>query len=531
MKPISLVINNARIWTGDPRRKWAQAVAVAGDRIAAVSTDDELAPLACQADRRIDARGQMLVPGFIDCHVHILEGGRRLHQLSLREVRSHQEFIQRLRDYAARLPEGAWITGGDWDHERWGGELPRKEWIDPVTPRHPVWINRLDGHMGLANSLALKLAGVSRHTPEVPGGTIVRDEAGEPTGLVKDNAMALLSRAVPAPRPDELDRALQAAMQHLAALGVTSAHHMGTWADLEVFRRARAAGRLTTRIYAAVPLSDHERLREEIREKGRGDEWLRIGGLKGFVDGSLGSRTAAFLEPFADEPNNRGLLVNPPEQLESWIAGADQAGLHVMVHAIGDRGNRLLLDIYERVARRHGRRDRRFRIEHAQHVAAQDVPRFARLGVIASMQPYHAIDDGRWAERAIGSRRLPDCYRFRTLLQAGAVLAFGSDWYVAPASPLEGIYAVVTRRTLDGAHPEGWVPAERISVEEALVAYTRSAAFASFEEDLKGSIAPGKLADFVLLDQDLTRIAPERIPSVQVKLTVVAGRIVHGDQP
>jgi predicted amidohydrolase YtcJ len=385
--------------------------------------------------------------------------------------------------------------------------------------------------MGLANSLALKLAGISRDTAEVPGGAIVRDESGEPVGLLKDNAMALLSRVIPPPGPDELDKALQAAMRHLAALGVTSVHHMGSWSDLEVFRRARAAGHLTTRIYAAVPLSDYERLHEEVRQKGRGDEWLRIGGLKGFADGSLGSRTAAFLEPFADEPNKRGLLIHPPEQLEGWIAGADRAGLHVMVHAIGDRGNRLLLDIYERVARRHGKRDRRFRIEHAQHVAAEDVRRFSRLGVIASMQPYHAIDDGRWAERAVGARRLRDCYRFRSLLDSRAVLAFGSDWYVAPASPLEGIYAAVTRRTLDGAHPEGWVPEEKITLEESLLAYTRSAAFAAFEEDLKGSIAPGKLADFVMLDPDLTRIAPEEIPSARVKLTVTGGRVVHREEP
>ncbi len=527
MKPITLAITNARIWTGDPRRKWAQAVAIGGDRIVAVSTDEELAPLAQQARERIDARGRLLVPGFTDSHLHLLEGGRRLSQVSLRDAVSREEFVARIRDYARRLPEGAWITGGDWDHERWGGELPRKDWIDPVTPRHPVWINRLDGHMGLANSLALKLAGISRATREVPGGTIVRDEAGEPTGLLKDNAISLIRRVMPEPGPEELDQALETAMRHLAALGVTSVHHMGTWSDLEVFRRARAAGRLTLRIYAAVPLSDHERLDEEVRLKGRGDEWLRIGGLKGFADGSLGSRTAAFLEAFVDEPANRGLLVNTPEQLESWIAGADRAGLHVMVHAIGDRANRLLLDIYERVARRHGRRDRRFRIEHAQHLAAQDVPRFARLGVIASMQPYHAIDDGRWAERAVGAHRLRDCYRFRSLLASGAVLAFGSDWYVAPASPLEGIYAAVTRRTLDGAHPQGWVPEEKITLEEALVAYTRSSAFASFEEDLKGSLTPGKLADLVMLEEDLTAIAPEQIPGVKVRLTVVGGKIVH----
>lgn len=523
---ITLAVVNAVVWTGETGRKRAEALAVAGDRIAAVGSHDELHLLIQSAQRRIDARGGLVVPGFIDSHLHLVEGGLRLRQVELRSAASREEFVARLREFAARTKPGSWILGGEWDHERWGGRLPERSWIDPVTPEHPVWVTRLDGHMGLANSLALKLAGISRATPDVEGGTIVRDASGEPTGLLKDNAMALIRRAIPEPGRDELEQALEAAMRRLAACGITSVHHMGSWRDLELLRRARRAGRLKTRIYAAVPLGDWERLAEELRRSGHGDEWLRIGALKGFADGSLGSRTAAFLRPYADNPRDSGLLVNSPERLWEWISGADRAGLHVMVHAIGDRANRLMLDLYERLERAHGRRDRRLRIEHAQHLSPAEVPRFAKLGVIASVQPYHVIDDGRWAERAVGRERLRDCYPFRRLLDSGAVLAFGSDWSVAPPSPLEGIYAAVTRQTLDGAHPEGWVPEEKITVDEALVAYTRSGAFASFEEPLKGSLTPGKLADFVILERDLRQIPPEEIRDVGMRLTVVGGEIV-----
>jgi predicted amidohydrolase YtcJ len=302
---------------------------------------------------------------------------------------------------------------------------------------------------------------------------------------------------------------------------------MGSWDDLAVFERAHHAGRLRTRIYAAVPLGTWARLRDTVAARGRGDAWLRIGGLKGFVDGSLGSHTAAMLEPFTDAPGDRGLLVTPPESLYAWTRDADAAGLQVIVHAIGDRAIRTQLDIFERVAREHGPRDRRFRIEHAQHIAPADLPRFAQLGVVASMQPYHAIDDGRWADRVIGAERAKGTYAFRSLLDARATLAFGSDWFVAPPTPLEGIYAAVTRRTLDDRHPGGWVPEQRISVEDALRAYTAGGSFASFAESERGTLERGRLADFVLIDRDITRVPPETIRDARVLLTVVGGRIVH----
>jgi predicted amidohydrolase YtcJ len=522
----TLAVVNAQIWTGDSRRPWAEALAVAGDRIFAVGSGAEVRKLTRPFTRVIDARGMMVVPGFIDSHVHFLTGGFGLASVQLRDARTPAEFIARIEAYAGTLPTGAWITEGNWDHERWGGELPRRDWIDSVTPNNPVWINRLDGHMSLANSLALRAAGVTRETADVAGGTIVRHPDGEPTGVLKDNATTLVTRVVPDPSAEQQDRALDAAMRFVAEQGVTSVHNMGSWEDLAVFERAQGAGRLRTRIYAAVPLATWERLRDRVAATGRGDGWLRIGALKGFVDGSLGSHTAAMLEPFSDAPGDTGLLVNAPDDLYRWVSGADRAGLHVMVHAIGDRANRLQLDVFERVGRDNGPRDRRFRIEHAQHLHPSDVPRFGQLRVIPSMQPYHAIDDGRWADKVIGGRRARGTYAFRSLLDAGAPLAFGSDWFVAPPTPLEGIYAAVTRRTLDDRHPTGWVPEQKITVEEALRAYTRGAAFGEYAEGEKGTLARGMLADFVLIDRDLTRIPPETIREARVMLTVVGGQTV-----
>jgi predicted amidohydrolase YtcJ len=528
--PVTLAVVNAKVWTGDARRPWADALAVRGDRIAAVASSAEVRKLAAAAGagaRLVDAHGQLVVPGFIDAHVHFIDGGFGLASVQLRDARTPQEFVARIKAFARTVPPGTWIMGGDWDHEAWGGTLPERSWIDSVTPNNPVWVNRLDGHMSLANSLALRAGGVTRATEDVEGGTIVRDASGEPTGVLKDNAMSLVGDSVPPPSPEQTDRALDAAMAYVAAQGVTTVHNMGSWADLAAFERAHRVGRLKTRIYAAVPLATWERLRDTVAARGRGDAWLRIGALKGFVDGSLGSHTAAMLAPFTDAPRDTGLFVNTPADLYAWTSGADKAGLHVMVHAIGDRAIRTQLDIYERVERENGPRDRRFRIEHAQHLAPADIPRFAALGVIASMQPYHAIDDGRWADKVIGPERSRTTYAFRSLLDARARLAFGSDWSVAPATPLEGIYAAVTRRTLDGRNPGGWVPAQKITVEEALRAYTAGGAYASFEEREKGTLERGKLADFVVVDRDITRVPPETIRDAKVSMTVVGGRVVY----
>ncbi|HEY3392102.1 MAG TPA: amidohydrolase [Lacipirellulaceae bacterium] len=524
-QPATLIVRG-RIWTANRDQPWAEAIAARGERIAAVGSRDEIDRLIGDDTEIIDAGDGLVVPGLIDSHIHLVDGGLQLTRVQLRDAASREEFARRIGEFAKKLKAGEWITGGEWDHTLWGGELPSRDWIDAVTPDTPVWINRLDGHMALANTAAMRAARVGDDVADVSGGEIVRDVAGRPTGVFKDNAMSLIDRAVPEVSLDQQAGATLAAMDYLAERGVTAVHHMGTWQHVDVFRAARSRGQFKTRIYACVPLNTWDRLAKEVQERGRGDEWLAIGGLKGFVDGSLGSHTAALLEPFTDAPSDRGLLVNTVEDLEHWTREADRAGLQVAVHAIGDRANRLQLDVFERVAKTNGPRDRRFRIEHAQHLAPLDVPRFAQLGVIASMQPYHAIDDGRWAEKLIGPERAKGTYAFRSLLDAGVRLAFGSDWFVAPPTPLEGIYAAVTRRTLDDRNPNGWVPRQKITVEEALRAYTTGSAYAEYMEAEKGVLARGMLADMVLIDRDLTTIPPETIRDAKVTLTMVGGRIV-----
>jgi len=526
--PVTLAVVNARIWTGNPQRPWAEAIAVRGDRIAAVGSSAEIQKMVPKDAQLINAHGQMLVPGFNDSHVHIISAGRGLSSVKLRDASTPAEFTARIKAYAKTIPKGAWITDGDWDHTLWGGELPTRQWIDSVTPDNPVWVSRLDGHMSLANGLALAAAHVTKATKEVDGGVIERDAKGEPTGLLKDNAQGLVDDSMPDPPDAVADRDFDAAMHFLAERGVTSAQNMGgSWYDNAVFERAHKAGRMITRIYSVVPLATWERLRDTVAARGHGDEWVRIGGLKGFVDGSLGSHTAAMLQPFSDAPKDSGLLVTSPESLYARTSGADKAGLNVMVHAIGDRAIRIQLDNYERVEREDGPKDRRFRIEHAQHIAPSDMPRFAKLGVIASMQPYHEMDDGRWAEPIIGHERSKTTYAFKSILESGAHLAFGSDWSVAPPTPIEGIYGAVTRETLDGKHPGGWIPEQKISVEDALRAYTSGAAYASFEEKIKGTLERDKLADFVLIDKDLTAIPPEEIRNARIMMTIVGGRIVY----
>lgn len=515
---------NAVIWTGDESNPSAQAMAIAGDSLLVVGSNAEIEKYKGPDTEVIDLNGAFVTPGFIDCHVHFLTGGFNLSGVQLRDAKTKEEFIHRIKAFAETIPTGTWILGGDWDHENWGGELPTRQWIDEVTPDHPVWITRLDGHMSLANTAALKAAGVERSVKDIAGGTIVRDATGNLTGIFKDNATNIIDKHMPEPSPEQVDKALQAAMKYVASFGVTSVHHMAGYMD--ALERARTNNNMITRIYAMYPVSQWQTLNEKIEREGRGDKWLKIGGLKGFVDGSLGSHTAAFFEPFTDAPGDTGLWVNTPDQLYEWISAADKVGLQLMIHAIGDQAINSLLNIYERVEQENGSKDRRFRIEHAQHITPQDIPRFASLNVIPSMQPYHAIDDGRWAEKVIGPERIKTTYAFKSLFDAGATVAFGSDWFVAPPTPLEGIYAAVTRRTIDDQYPDGWVPEQKITVEQALIAYTRNAAYASFDESLKGTLAPGKLADFVVLEKDLRIVKPEDIRSVSVMQTWVGGKPV-----
>ncbi|SKB74723.1 amidohydrolase [Daejeonella lutea] len=524
---VTMGVINAHIWTGDPDQPWAEAMAVQGEEILQVGTTAEIKKLFGDSTKVIDAGGKMITPGFNDAHIHFIDGGFGLSSVQLRDATTKDEFIRRISNFAKTIPAGNWIIAGDWDHTLWVGELPKASWIDSATLNHPVFVQRLDGHMGLANTAAMKISNISASTKDVDGGTITREPNGMPAGIFKDNAMALIYKNITEPSDDLKDRALNAAMDYVAEKGVTSIQNMGTWGDLEVFKRAHQNKTLKTRVYAAVPLSTWKQLAEEVDKNGRGDNYLKIGGLKGFVDGSLGSHTAAFQKAFSDTPADSGFMVTTTEKLYSSISSADKAGLQLLIHSIGDKAIRELLDIFERVEKENGKKDRRFRIEHFQHIAPVDFPRIAKLNLVASVQPYHAIDDGRWAENYIGPERIKTTYAFKSLLDNKAVLAFGSDWFVAPPAPLEGIYAAVTRRTIDDKTPEGWVPEQKITVEQALKAYTSGAAYASFDEDKKGTLKKGKLADFVILDDDITKISPEKIRDVKVITTVVGGKITY----
>ncbi len=523
-----LVIRQAHIWTGDEAQPWASALAIQGGRIVAIGDDTVVTDLIGPHTELIESPAGLVLPGFIDSHVHMMASGAELSSVQLRDAQTPDEFSRRIGEFASNMQSGEWMLGGTWDHQNWGGELPQRDWVDELTAENPILVMRLDGHMALANSAALTLAGVDKYTVDVEGGEIIRDEQGNPTGLLKDNAMNLVSRVIPAASEAQQDQALEQAMDYLAERGVTSVHDMAySWDSLATYRRAHAKAGLRTRIYANVPLADWRQLAEDVAINGRGDEWLRIGGLKGFMDGSLGSHTAAFFEPFTDTPTDRGFFVTAPEDVERRAIAADAQGLQLVIHAIGDRANAALLDIFDKTVRANGPRDRRSRIEHAQHLRPQEIARIAETAIIPSMQPYHAIDDGRWADAVIGPERAQFTYAFRSLMEAGIPVAFGSDWSVAPASPVLGIYAATTRQTLDGAHPEGWVPEQKITVEQALIAYTRNGAYASFEEDSKGSLTVGKLADVVILDRDITDMPLEQIRDVLVTRTIVGGKTIY----
>jgi predicted amidohydrolase YtcJ len=528
----TLILTNGKIWTGNAAQPLAEAVACLDGRIVAVGTAADVRRWAGPHTRTVDLGGKLAVPGFNDAHVHFYEGGADLAGVQLRDAKSETEFRDRIRAFAATLPKGRWILGGNWDHENWTpARLPTRQLIDEAAGDHPVFINRLDGHMSLANSLALKLAGVTRATPDPPGGTIVRDANGEPAGVLKDAAQSAVERVIPAPTDAEIAAAVRAAMRYANENGVTSVQDMSAAPEfLRVYQRLLQQGELTVRISGHQPLADWKRLAAPGVVAGFGGSMLHIGGLKGFADGSLGSTTALFYEPYLDAPTTSGLPSSemiPETKMQQHIADADRAGLQIAIHAIGDKANHLILNFFEEAIAKNGPRDRRFRIEHAQHLRAVDIPRFAKLGVTASMQPYHAIDDGRWAEKRIGPERAKGTYAFRSLLDSGAVLAFGSDWFVAPMVPLMGIYGAATRRTLDGKHPGGWVPEQKITVAEALRAYTWGSAHASFEEKIKGTIEAGKLADIVVLSRDILTIDPAAIDTVRVEMTVFDGRVVY----
>jgi predicted amidohydrolase YtcJ len=529
-----LIITNAKVWTVDKANPTAQAVAILADRIVAVGSNADIEVLRGAATEVIDAGGKLLLPGFNDAHVHFVSGGRSLDAVQLNDATSLEVFKQRVLERARITAKGEWIESGDWDETKWTpAKLPTKDAIDSFTPDTPVFLSRYDGHMALANSVALRLAGITAKTPDPPGGVIVRDAQGNPTGALKDAAEDLVLKVIPPLSHDQRLRGMRRALAYAASLGVTSVQDMNdendSFADIRAYGELLQNGELTTRVYVAPAVSDWDEQAKVGIRHAFGSSYLRMGALKGFADGSLGSGTGYFFSPYSDEPGNSGLLgkqMQPLSQMRDWMTQADAAGLQICTHAIGDRAISTVLDLYADVVKANGGADRRFRIEHAQHMAEKDFARFAQLGVIASVQPYQAIDDGRWAEARIGHDRASRTYAFRTFLNHGVHLAFGTDWDVAPLNPIWTVYAAVTRATLDGKNPNGWFPEQKLTVAEAVEAYTMGSAYAEFQERVKGSITPGKLADLVLLSDDIFSIDPAKIRDVKVLKTIVGGKVV-----
>ena len=532
----NLIITNAKVWTVDKQHPAAEAVAVVADRIVAVGSSAEIDRWRGPQTKILDAAGKLLLPGFNDAHVHFVDGGAQLDQVQLSDATSEQEFVNRIAAQVKKTGKGEWILGGDWDETRWSpAELPTHSSIDSVSPDTPVFINRHDGHMALANSLAMKLAGVTAKTPDIPGGVIVRDADGNPTGIFKDAAMQYIRKVIPAMTREQRLRAIKRAMDYAASVGVTSVQHMNPpYEDVAAYSELAERGELTTRIYAAPMETGWEDFAKIGLRHAWGSSYLRLGAIKGYADGSLGSRTAYMFEGFTNDPKNHGILsdeMHPVEAMRDRLTKADAAGLQICTHAIGDQAISIVLDMYDHITKTNGERDRRLRVEHAQHMAAKDFDRFAKLKVIASVQPYQAIDDGRWAEPFLGHDRASRTYAFRTFLDHGVRLAFGTDWDVVPLDPILTVYAAVTRSTLDGKHPDGWFPEQKLTVAEAVDAYTMGSAYAEFQEKEKGSITPGKLADMVILSDDIFKIRPELIRNVKVETTIVGGKVIYGGPP
>jgi predicted amidohydrolase YtcJ len=524
-----LVIRNAKIFTGWDVRPWAEAIAAKEGKIAAVGTDDEIAVWIGPQTRVVDAEKRLVIPGLIDAHTHFCAGGRSLIELSFRGVRSVEKIREMVAAKIKELPPGTAVFGGEYDHSLFpGGRWPTKADLDPVSPDNPVVIERVDGHSVWVNNLALAQSGIGKTTPNPFGGEILKDpETGEPTGILTEAATGLLKvkRPVVKSTPEE---DIRRALEHAAKLGLTGVHTSATLSEFAIFRKLRDQGSLTLRMYAWLPIDGLDGYIARNIRRGQGDDLLRVGFLKIFIDGTLGSGTALLFAPFSDEPEKSGLPQYPEETFDALIAKAHQNGYQTGTHAIGDKGVHWVLDAVEKAERAFGMKDLRHRIEHAQIVAPSDFARFKKLGVIASMQPTHCTTDLRFCERRIGRERSKNAYAWRTLLDAGARIAFGSDWPVEPLDPMRGLYSAVTRKSIEFDIPEGgWFPEQKLTMAEAIGLFTAGAAFASFEENLKGTLEPGKLADFVLLSKDLFTIEPREILTTEALLTVLGGRVVY----
>lgn len=524
-----LVLVNGKVFTGDDSRPWVEAVAVKEGKILAVGTSAAMKKLAAAGTNILDVQGLLVLPGLIDAHTHFAAGGKSLASLTFRGVNSIRKVQELVAAKIKELPPGTSIYGSQYDHTLFpGGNWPSKEDLDKISPQNPVIIERVDGHSVWANSLALRQSGISKETRNPPGGEILRDsKTGEPTGILTEAAMSLL-KVEGQPPASTLEDDILRGLAHAASLGLTGVGTSADMRELEAFRKIESEGKLTLRMYAWLPVEDMDLCVQKGIRQGQGDDLLRTGFLKIFIDGTLGSGTALMLAPFTDEPSKSGLPQYPYPVFAALVDKAMANGFQIGVHAIGDKGVRWVLDAVEAAQKKHGRRDLRPRIEHAQVIDPRDVPRFAELGVIASMQPTHCTTDMRFCERRIGPERSKNAYIWRALLDNKARLAFGSDWPVEPLDPMRGLYSAVTRKSIELNAPEGgWFPDQRLTMAEAVKAFTSGAAYASFEEGLKGQLRPGLMADMVVLSRDLFSIPAREILETEAVWTILGGKIVY----
>ncbi len=561
---VSLVLTGGKVFTADARGTLAEAVAVEGNRIVAVGTSREIAARYTAA-RTIDLKGRLVTPGFNDAHIHFLGGGLSLLRVNLVGAKTLAEAKARVAARARELPAGAWVTGRGWDHTLWGGAWPTKKDLDEVAPNNPVILQRVDGHVSWANTLALQKGNVTRETRDPQGGEILHDADGEPTGILKETAGGLVLKVVPAPTRAEMLEALTRALAEARRYGLTSvqANDVPSFEATPLYRELLKEGKLTVRVaeWQQFDRTVEELKRERAEFESHKDDplRLRLTALKGYVDGTLGSRTAAMLAPFADDPHNSGIPRMPPEQLTKMIVERDAAGFQIALHCIGDRANHMALDGFQAAKETGGVTEERLvarvailspgappqeskvservissrivsprhRIEHAQVVSPLDFARFRDLGVIASMQPSHAISDKRWAQDRLGEYRVLGAYSWHTFMAHGVHVPFGTDWPVEPVNPYLGLYAAVTRQSIEGEPAGGWWPEERLSIEDAIRNYTAESAYASFEEREKGQVVAGMLADLVVHSKDLLTIAPREILQTEPDITVFDGGVVY----
>lgn len=528
--PEMTLYRNGRIYTNDPSDPWAAAMLVRGEEIIAVGDEDELSALTETGTKVVDLEQHFVMPGFNDAHVHLGGAGKDWLAVRLFGAATVAELQKRLAAAVAEHKEGEWINGSGWDHTLWPEKtFPNRQQLDEVSPKNPVLLTHVSGHVAVANSLALKLAGISRDSASPPGGEIEKDGNGEPTGMLKEgSAMRLVESKIPPATAEQRRRGIELALEDVAKNGVTSVQDNSAWEAFLTYRALKNDGKLTVRITEWLPFAAPlEQLEQMRRDGGTTDPWLRTGALKMVTDGALGSRTAAMLAPYSDDAKTTGIMTMEPDKLTALAIERDKAGFQLNFHAIGDRANRVCLDAFEAAAKANGPRDRRDRIEHAQVVAPADFSRFAQLGVIASMQPSHETTDMRWAEQRVGAERAKGAYAWATMRKYGVRLAFGTDYDVEPISPFRGLYACVTRELPDGGPKGGWEPQEKISLGDCIRAYTSGSAYGEFMEGKKGELKPGEFADFIVLANDLTKIEPRQYTSVKVLRTVVGGRIVY----